>query len=409
MRAVGTTNFGRAVAAVTSSPFGVGPGRFHYATEPSDVETVYLGTFDRRIVDQVGRLRRDPPAVGGRGPGAGLPPPPGRPADPPRPHHPVLVLPATDASSPVAPVRELRHVQGVDPGQAPHPALLAAAWPRPDGGGHRGVGGGGDGPAPPGGGRPAGRRATRRRPGRSACAWPPSPAWRRTGRPAHAGHLPLGLRPGFWRGSAGSCPAPALRRPSARPADEPAAIGATGWREYAVKGAHLGLRQFGQAPEQRPARRLARQAQALAPTAGGRTPPRVTILTPRSWAAHVQWEAMIAQALRLRGAQVAVHDLRGRAGDLRPGQPVGSAAHAVSHLHPLRRRLDRGPRLRRHRHAPRAGSATDPAWPELDELLLRPSCATSTYRGVPLGELVDIPVKWFLMGADVDGDPLGRR
>ncbi len=54
MRAVGTTNFGRAVAAVTSSPFGVGPGRFHYATEATDVETVYLGVFDRRIVEEVG-------------------------------------------------------------------------------------------------------------------------------------------------------------------------------------------------------------------------------------------------------------------------------------------------------------------------------------------------------------------
>ena len=54
MRPVGTTVFGRAVAAVTSSPFGVGPGRFHYATEAQDVDTVYLGTFDRRIVVEVG-------------------------------------------------------------------------------------------------------------------------------------------------------------------------------------------------------------------------------------------------------------------------------------------------------------------------------------------------------------------
>jgi glycosyltransferase involved in cell wall biosynthesis len=51
---VGANVFGRAVAAVTSSPFGVGPGRFHYATEAGDVETVYLGTFDRRIVFEVG-------------------------------------------------------------------------------------------------------------------------------------------------------------------------------------------------------------------------------------------------------------------------------------------------------------------------------------------------------------------
>ena len=54
MRPMGTTAFGRAVARVTSSPFGVGPGRFHYATEPQDVDTVYLGTFDKAIVREVG-------------------------------------------------------------------------------------------------------------------------------------------------------------------------------------------------------------------------------------------------------------------------------------------------------------------------------------------------------------------
>jgi GT2 family glycosyltransferase len=45
MRAVGTTNFGRAVAAVTSSPFGVGPGRFHYSRVREEVDTVYLGCW----------------------------------------------------------------------------------------------------------------------------------------------------------------------------------------------------------------------------------------------------------------------------------------------------------------------------------------------------------------------------
>lgn len=54
MRAVGLTTFGRAVAAVTSSPFGIGPGRFHYGTVAQDVDTVYLGTFDRRHVWEVG-------------------------------------------------------------------------------------------------------------------------------------------------------------------------------------------------------------------------------------------------------------------------------------------------------------------------------------------------------------------
>ena len=73
MRAIGTTSFGRAVAAVTSSPFGVGPGagplrdrgdrrrdRLPRPVRPSD----------RR---GGGRLRRDAAAVGGRGSGAGLP------------------------------------------------------------------------------------------------------------------------------------------------------------------------------------------------------------------------------------------------------------------------------------------------------------------------------------------------
>lgn len=45
MNAVGTTSFGRAVAAITSSPFGVGPGRFHYGLAREEVDTVYLGCW----------------------------------------------------------------------------------------------------------------------------------------------------------------------------------------------------------------------------------------------------------------------------------------------------------------------------------------------------------------------------
>jgi succinoglycan biosynthesis protein ExoA len=54
MRAVGTSPFGRAVAAVTSSPFGVGPGRFHYGTERSEVDTVYLGCWHRSTLEELG-------------------------------------------------------------------------------------------------------------------------------------------------------------------------------------------------------------------------------------------------------------------------------------------------------------------------------------------------------------------
>jgi GT2 family glycosyltransferase len=54
MRPVGTTAFGRAVAAVTSSPFGVGPGRFHYAESRQDVDTVYLGCWARPTLEGLG-------------------------------------------------------------------------------------------------------------------------------------------------------------------------------------------------------------------------------------------------------------------------------------------------------------------------------------------------------------------
>ena len=65
-----------------------------------------------------------------------------------------------------------------------------------------------------------------------------------------------------------------------------------------MKAVELPLRTAGQAPEQRAARRLSADAD-LAP--GG---PRVLFLTPRDWAAHVQYEGVIAQALHVRGADV---------------------------------------------------------------------------------------------------------
>jgi glycosyltransferase involved in cell wall biosynthesis len=59
MRPVGTTSFGRAVAAATTSPFGVGPGRFHYFEGETDVDTVYLGTWWRRTLQDLGGYDED--------------------------------------------------------------------------------------------------------------------------------------------------------------------------------------------------------------------------------------------------------------------------------------------------------------------------------------------------------------
>ncbi len=59
MRAIGTTVFGRAVAAVTSSPFGVGPGRFHYSERREQVDTVYLGCYRRDTLERLGGWDED--------------------------------------------------------------------------------------------------------------------------------------------------------------------------------------------------------------------------------------------------------------------------------------------------------------------------------------------------------------
>ena len=54
MRPEGATRFGRAVAAATSSPVGVGPGRFHYGDRREEVDTVYLGCWYRSTLEEIG-------------------------------------------------------------------------------------------------------------------------------------------------------------------------------------------------------------------------------------------------------------------------------------------------------------------------------------------------------------------
>jgi succinoglycan biosynthesis protein ExoA len=53
MHPVGTTTFGRAVAAVTSSAVGM-PGRFHYAQTRIDTDHVYLGMWKRSTLVELG-------------------------------------------------------------------------------------------------------------------------------------------------------------------------------------------------------------------------------------------------------------------------------------------------------------------------------------------------------------------
>src|SRR5262249_3966227 len=111
------------------------------------------------------------------------------------------------------------------------------------------------------------------------------------------GDVPLGVRR---RVLDRSCPHPSQRplriagSPPVSPLADPDRL-----RELATKPVHLALRQAKAAPEQRAARRLAAAATVPAPGA-----PRVLILTPRDWTVTVMWDAVLAQALRLRGADV---------------------------------------------------------------------------------------------------------
>ncbi len=54
MTAVGITKFGQAVALATSTPFGVGNSKFHYSQKEEDVDSVYMGTWPKKIFEQIG-------------------------------------------------------------------------------------------------------------------------------------------------------------------------------------------------------------------------------------------------------------------------------------------------------------------------------------------------------------------
>ena len=174
-------------------------------------------------------------------------------------------------------------------------------------------------------------------------------------------------------------------------------------KEYAIKAVHLGLREVAMAPEQVQARRLREQARQIpAPQEGA---PRVLFVTPRDWAVHVQWESVMAQALRLRGADVSFLTCGGQLElcdrvNVYEGPPVPCHTctryvHESIEAHGFARKSIREGWLIHNR-------AT---WPELDQLSLD-ELFEVTDRGLPLGRLVSIPVRWFLMRSVLTDDPL---
>jgi len=166
-----------------------------------------------------------------------------------------------------------------------------------------------------------------------------------------------------------------------------------------VKGLNAGLREIGQAPEQRQARRLTRQIKRRDPSG-----PRVLFLTPRSWAYHVQTEGLLATALRLRGADV---DVVTCGGGLEVCDRANTWEAPPMPCRSCRAYVDRSVEAFGLDADPLLGRETPPDWPELDEIGVRDLHSVVDDAGTPLGELVDIPTRWFLLSASRDSDPLG--
>lgn len=178
--------------------------------------------------------------------------------------------------------------------------------------------------------------------------------------------------------------------------------------EQTRKAAEALLRLVGISPEIRSARKLGQQARDWDGSGGLTGSPKVLIVSPRDWVAHVQYEAVIAHALRLRGADVRFLTCGGgleicdRTNLYEgPPMPCRSCAHYVENAldaHGFPRTSIR-----------QSWEREDPVpWDELDEV---PTWALKDVAvdGLALGKITDLPLKWFLCAAELQGDPLAGQ
>ena len=123
----------------------------------------------------------------------------------------------------------------------------------------------------------------------------------------------------------------------------------------------------------------------------------------RDWSIHVQMEALLGQMLRANGAEVVMGTCGGgleicdRVNTWEgPPMPCRSCTKYVSNS------------MKSHglKVASLASNwAESSSWPELD-LMSLDELREVEWEGLPLGQLVDIPVKWFLMGESLSEDAL---
>ncbi|NNE74499.1 MAG: hypothetical protein HKN26_12605, partial [Acidimicrobiales bacterium] len=183
--------------------------------------------------------------------------------------------------------------------------------------------------------------------------------------------------------------------------------------EYVAKAAEAVQREVNSAPEHRQAAQLARSVAArLDDPQGAPALPalgrRVLMLSPRDWAYHSTVDGVIASALRLRGADVAFVTCGG-------GLEVCDRAN-VTEAPPMPCRTctkyvdNTADAFGFERFPIRAGWAgvDDGEWPELDTLSSS-ELVDVTYDGIPVGRLMQIPSKWFLLASRSDWDPLSPQ
>lgn len=176
-------------------------------------------------------------------------------------------------------------------------------------------------------------------------------------------------------------------------------------KELLIKGTHLLLRQISMSPEVRQARSLTKKIRQTPEkfknsSVGGQ---RILIATMRDWAVHVHVEAMLGHILSLSGAEVQ-HMTCG--GGLAICDRVNTWEGPPMPCKSCTKYVESSLSAHNSKFSSLSLNWGESAWPEIDNLSLD-ELKNVTYKGLALGSLVEIPVKWFLLGETLSEDPLG--
>lgn len=171
-----------------------------------------------------------------------------------------------------------------------------------------------------------------------------------------------------------------------------------------LKAFNLLLRELKVPPERLSAQKLNKWSKKDSPpNLDQASQEHILIWSIRDWSVHVQFEAILGQALRAKGVKVSFAtcggglDICDRVNTWEgPPMPCRSCTKYVQNS------------LANHGFSPDLlqDDWHDATWPEIDGLSMD-ELQDVEWEGLPLGRLVQIPVKWFLMAETLSMDPLG--